>query len=128
MLVALLKIHGTSLNDKSPQTLLVEVEAIGNTESLSDIHNPVPLWPMQLLTITSRVVMPSPVEFQKEDIYFRTLWKRAQHLANEFWSRWKIVQLCKFVKNETKLEEYLMLEALFCYGRKRVGTSGEWVD
>ena len=63
ILVALLKIHGTSLNDESLHTFLAEVEAIVNTrpitsESLSDVHSPVPLCPMQLLIMKSRVVMP----------------------------------------------------------------------
>ena len=32
--------------------------------------------------------MPPPGEIQKEDIYCRKQWRRVQHLANEFWSRW----------------------------------------
>ena len=95
-MVALLKIHGTSLNDESLQTLLAEVEAIVNTrhitpESLSDVHSSVPLCPMQLLTMKSRFVMPPPGEFQKEDIYYKKHWRCVQHLANEFWSWWKKV-------------------------------------
>ena len=94
ILVALLKIHGTSLNDESLCTFLAKVKAIVNTrpitsESLSDVHSPVPVCPMQLLIMKSRVVMPPPGEFQKEDIYCRKQWRRVQHLANEFWSRWK---------------------------------------
>ena len=94
ILVALLKIHGKSLNDESLRTFLAEVQAIANTrpitsESLSDVHSPVPWCPMQLLTLKSRVVMPPPGEFQKNDIYCRKQWTRVQHLANEFWSRWK---------------------------------------
>ena len=61
-MVALLKIHGTILNDKSLRTFLAEVEAIVNTrpitsESLSDVHSPVPLCPMQLLARKARFVM-----------------------------------------------------------------------
>ena len=94
ILAALLKIHGASLNDESPHTFLAEVEAIVNTrpitsESLSDVHSPVPLCPMQLLIMKSRVVMPPLGEFQKEDISCRKRWRRVQHLANEFWSKWK---------------------------------------
>ena len=44
---------------------------------------------MQLLTMKSRVVMPPPGKFQKKDIYCRKQWRSVQHLANEFWSRWK---------------------------------------
>ena len=74
ILVALLKIHGTSLNDESLQKFLAEAETIVNTrpttsESLSNVHSPVPLCPMQLLTMKSRVAIPPPGEFQKEDIY-----------------------------------------------------------
>ena len=113
IMVALLKIHGASLNDESRHTFLAEVEAIVNTrpitsESLSDVHSPVPVCPMQLLIMKSRVVMPPPGEFQKEDIYCRKQWRRVQHLANEFWSRWKkevyaTLQVChkwnKIVRN-----------------------------
>ena len=94
ILIALLKMHGTSLNDESLRTFLVEEEAIVNTrlitsESLSDVHSPVPLCPMQLLTMKSRVVMPPLGEFQNEDIYCIKQWRRVQHSANEFWSRWE---------------------------------------
>ena len=73
VLVTLLKIRGTSLNDESLCTFFAEVEAIVNTrpitsESLSDVHSPAPLCPMQLLTMKSRAVMPPPGEFQKEDV------------------------------------------------------------
>ena len=68
ILVALLKTHGTSLNVESLQTFLAEAEAIINTrpitESLSDVYSPVPLCPMQLPTMKSRVVVPPPGEFQ----------------------------------------------------------------
>ena len=70
ILVAPLKIHGTNLNNESLWTFFADVEAIFNTrpitsESLPDAHSPVPLCPMQLLTVKSRVVMSPPVEYQK---------------------------------------------------------------
>ena len=34
--------------------------------------------------------MPPPREIQKEDICCRKQWRRVQHLANEFWSRWNV--------------------------------------
>ena len=37
----------------------------------------------------SKVVSPPPGEFSKPDIYSRKCWRRIQHIANEFWSRWK---------------------------------------
>ena len=56
ILVAILKIYVTSLNDKSLQASLAEVEAIVNTrpitpESTSYVHSPVPLYPILLLTM-----------------------------------------------------------------------------
>ena len=108
ILVALLKIHGTSLIDESLQTFLAEAETVVNTRPitiriLSDVHSPVPLCPMQLLALKSRVVMPPPGEFQKEDIYCRKQWRRVQDLANESGGRRKLMQPCKFVINGTKL-------------------------
>ena len=74
MLVALLKIHGTSLNDELRRRFPAEVEAVVNTgpiksEPLLDVHSPVPLCQMQLLTMKSMVVMPILGDFQKQDIY-----------------------------------------------------------
>ncbi len=36
----------------------------------------------------SNVFIPPPGEFQ-HDVYARQRWRRIQHLANVFWSRWK---------------------------------------
>ena len=129
------KILGTSLNDESFRTFLAEVKAIVNkrpitSKSISDVHIPVPLCPTQLLAMKSRVIMPPPGEFQKEDIYCRKQWERVQHLANEFLSRWKrkFKQSCKFLINGAKLWETLRFEILFCYGRRQVLTSSQWVE
>ena len=51
ILVALLKLQGTSLNGYSLQAFLAEVETIVNTryiasESLSDVYSPVPFCPI----------------------------------------------------------------------------------
>ena len=52
--------------------------------------------------------MPPPGEFQKDHIDCRKQWRRVQHLANEFWRRWKkevyaTLQVChewnKIVRN-----------------------------
>ncbi|CAB4036033.1 Hypothetical predicted protein [Paramuricea clavata] len=37
----------------------------------------------------SKVVMPPPGDFQKEDVYLRKRWRRVQYMANIFWTRWK---------------------------------------
>ena len=36
-----------------------------------------------------KVLMPPPGVFQRADLYSRERWRRVQHLANEFWNRWK---------------------------------------
>ena len=90
----LLKTHGSSLTHESLQTLLTEVEAIVNsrpltTDVINDVTSPVPLSPINLLTMKSRVVMPPPGVFTSADMYCRKHWRRVQHLSNEFWSRWR---------------------------------------
>ncbi|KAJ8342594.1 hypothetical protein SKAU_G00325220 [Synaphobranchus kaupii] len=50
---------------------------------------PQPLTPNHILTMKSSIVLPPPGGFVKEDLYLRKRWRRVQHLANEFWSRWK---------------------------------------
>ena len=64
IMVALLNIHGPTLNDESLQSLLAEVEAIVKTrpitsEPLSDVHSPFAWYPMKLVTMKSRISMPS---------------------------------------------------------------------
>ena len=94
ILNSLLKTHGASLTDESLQTLLTEVEAIVNsrpltTDVINDVTSPVPLSPINLLTMKSRVVMLPPGVFTSADMYCRKHWRRVQHLSNEFWSRWR---------------------------------------
>ena len=91
ILSAMLRNYGESLNDESLCTLLVEVEGIINSqpitcESIGDVNSIIPLGPMQLLSSKTRVVMPPPGTFQKEDMYCRKQWQRVQHLSNEFWT------------------------------------------
>ena len=76
ILNSLLKTHGSSLTDESLQTLLTEVEAIVNshpltTDVVNDVTSLVPLSPINLLTIKSRVVMPPPGVFTSADMYCR---------------------------------------------------------
>ena len=90
---SLLKDHPGRLNDESLRTLMTEAEAIVNsrpltTENLQDPES-LPITPNQLLTMKSKVALPPPGIFQKEDMYCRKRWKSVQYLANEFWRRWK---------------------------------------
>jgi hypothetical protein len=93
VLSSLLKEHAGRLNDESLRTLLVEVEAIVNSrsltaDSLSD-KSVEPITPNHLLTMKSKVVLPPPGVFQRADIYCRKKWRAVQYLANEFWDRWR---------------------------------------
>ena len=93
VLTSLLKEHGSRLNDESLRTFLVEVESIVNSRPLT-VSSPSdefiePLTPNHLLTMKSRVVLPPPGVFQKEDVYCRKRWRAVQYLANQFWSRWR---------------------------------------
>ena len=94
ILDGLMMTHGHSLNDETFRTLLVEVEAVINSRPLtvdcfSDPNSPLPLSPANLLTMKSKIILPPPGNFQKEDMYCRRRWRRVQHLSNEFWSRWR---------------------------------------
>ena len=35
------------------------------------------------------VVLPLPGNFDRPDLYLRCRWRRIQHFAGEFWSRWR---------------------------------------
>ena len=72
----MVKIHGKSLDDKSLHTLLVEVEAIVNsrsmtTETISDIKSDIPLSPANLLTMKLNVILTPPGYFSSAGIYSR---------------------------------------------------------
>ena len=94
ILISLLKTHGTTLNDESLHTLLIEVEALVNshpltTDLLSDVNSMIPLSPINQLILKPRVVMPPSGVFTAPDIYCHRHWRRVQHISNEFWSRWR---------------------------------------
>ena len=89
----MLKNHSSMLNDESFRTLLAEVECIVNSrpltvENLED-QSSLPLTPNAILTMKSKVILPPPGIFQREDMYCRKRWRQVQHLANEFWTRWR---------------------------------------
>jgi hypothetical protein len=94
VLDVLLKNHGQQLDDESLRTLLVECEAVVNsrpltTQGIQSVDSTEPLSPSNLLTMKSKLVLPPPGVFQKADLYSRKRWRRVQHLANEFWKRWR---------------------------------------
>ena len=89
----LIKKHGNRLAEESLRTFLCEAESTINNrpltaETLSDPLSEPPLSPSMLLTGKTRLMLPPPGEFKREDLYCRRKWRRTQHLAHEFWSRW----------------------------------------
>ena len=94
ILSVMLPNHGESLSDESLCALLVEVKELINSrpitcESIGDVNRIIPLSPMQLLSSKTRVVIPPPSTFQKEDMYCRKQWRCVQDLSNELWTRWR---------------------------------------
>ena len=79
ILNALLKTH-RSLNDEALLTLLIEVEAIVNsqpmtTETINDVQSHVPLSPSNLLMMKLNIVMPPAGSFQPVDAYCCKCWE-----------------------------------------------------
>lgn len=94
VLNALLDKNGTQLNDEALRTFLCEAEAIVNSRPLTvnNLNDPMslsPLTPNHLLTLKTKIVLPPPGVFNHADQYCKKRWRRVQHLANEFWTRWK---------------------------------------
>ncbi|XP_071477081.1 uncharacterized protein [Diadema antillarum] len=85
---------GHQLDDESLRTFMCEAAAIVNgrpltVDNLYDPGYPEPITPNHLLTMKTRVLLPPPGHFVREDLYSRKRWRRVQHLLNEFWCRWK---------------------------------------
>ena len=93
ILSSLMKSHSEVLNDESFHTLIKEVECIVNSRPLSpeDVNDPNSevITPNHLLTLKSKAVLSPPGAFTRTDIYCRKRWRVVQHLANEFWCRWR---------------------------------------
>ena len=58
-------------------------------DTLGDVQSKQPICPSNILTMKSKVVLPPPGHFVKADEYNRKRWRRIQHIANEFWVRWR---------------------------------------
>ena len=104
-------------------TLLIQVKAIVNshpltTDLLSNVNNIIPLSPINLLTLKSRVVMRPPGVFTAPEIYCRKHWRREQHISNEFWSRLRKDVLATLqclkkwntIKKNWKVEDIVLLK------------------
>ena len=51
-------------------------------DNIDDVNSTAPLNPMQLLTMKTKIVMPPPEIFQKEDMYCWKYWQQVQHVCN----------------------------------------------
>ena len=85
--------HGR-LDTSSLRTFLYEVMAIMNSrpltyQSLNDPKSLEPLTPNHLLSMKNKTLLPPPGNFVQEEIYARKRWRKAQFLAEQFWSRWR---------------------------------------
>ena len=99
ILSSLIDQHGDRLDDNSLSTFLYEAAAIINCrplslEAITDAQSPEPLTPNHLLTGKSRVILPPPGQFCREDVYSTKRWRCVQHLADRFWQRWRDEYLC----------------------------------
>lgn len=82
------------LDDASLRTLLYETMAIVNSRPLTvdGINDPQalePITPNHLIMMKSKVALPPPGVFVREDLYATKRWRRVQYLIEQFWSRWK---------------------------------------
>ena len=94
ILSSLIDQHGSRIDDNSLSTFFYEIAAIINCrplslETVTDAQSPEPLTPNHLLTGKSRIVLPPPGQFCREDVYSIKRWRCVQHLADRFWQRWK---------------------------------------
>ena len=94
VLTALLDGNAGVLDGETFQTLICEAEANVNSrpltlDNLSDPDSLAPLTPNHILTMKTKPVLPPPGVFQREDQYSRKRWRRVQHLACQFWDRWR---------------------------------------
>ena len=93
-LMSCLRLRSFSLNDENFRTLLAEIEGVINSrlltvETLSEVNSQIPLSHSNLLTQETNFVLPPPGNFNRPDLYSQHRWRWIQHIAGEFWSRWR---------------------------------------
>ena len=118
ILMSLLHTHGRSLNDESLRTLFAETEAIINSrplmvDMLGDVQSEQPIYPSNILTMKSKVVLPPLGHFGKANEYSRKRWRRIQHIVNEFWVKGISVVASVLPQMEQKTKKFPILVILF---------------
>ena len=84
-------LHLQKLNDETLRTFMCEVEFILNSRPLTpvsaDPKDQDPLTPNDIL-LSRNTSLPAGL-FQKNDLPCKKLWRQAQYLAEQFWTRWR---------------------------------------
>ena len=79
------------LSDEMLESLFCEVESIVNSRPITkvsdDVQDPCPLTPNHLLLLREQPSL-APGLFHDADLY-RRRWRCVQHLADQFWHRWR---------------------------------------
>lgn len=79
------------LDDSSLRTLFYEAMAIVNSrpltvDGINDPNSLEPLTPNHLILMKSKIALPPPGKFMREDVYCKRRWRRVQYLIEQFWS------------------------------------------
>ena len=82
------------MNDETVRTLMFEAEAVVNSqpltaENITSSGSTEVFTPNHFLTLKTKVVLLPSGVFKSADLYSRGWWRRAEHLTNEVWCRWK---------------------------------------
>lgn len=95
VLISVLDEFSGQLSDEIFRTVLCEVTGIVNSRPLcldanTDPNDPQFLSPINLLTWKSKVIIPPLAIFQEGENYLVKYWRKTQHLANQFWSKFRV--------------------------------------
>ena len=93
ILESMMVTHPGQLDDEALRTFMCEVMSILNSrpiaiESLNDSDGFVPLTPNHILTMKGRILLAPPGDHSVGQ-YTLSMWRRVQHLTNEFYARFR---------------------------------------
>ncbi|XP_073714235.1 uncharacterized protein [Misgurnus anguillicaudatus] len=108
-----LQFRSKQLTHEVLTTFMAEVTAIVNSRPLtsvsSDPEQPLILTPSMLLTQKIGAHTVPPGQFDERDLYKRQ-WRQVQHLANEFWKRWRSEYICSLQKRRKWTHEKVNMQ------------------